>query len=719
MPEVQFSLSFRLVYLVLAAAMAIGLSWFVYRQTVPPISGRLKLVLTVLRAVGLFLVFSLLGEPLLSLITKSVEAPVVSILIDNSRSMTIRDSQGERKNSLLRAALSPIFRKLAEVTTLRYGLFSNEVNWVNSFSRDSLTLVGESTDIATALRTTREQAHTTNLQAVVILSDGNVTTGSSPLYEAEDLGLPVFAVGVGDTSERKDVLIRKLATNDIAYVGNRLPVNVTVRSSGFGGQRVDVVLKEDGKVLDRKMLTLEAGIREYEVALAFAPDKEGMQKFSAEVSGVPGELTERNNRSSFFTKVLRSKLRVLLVTGPPSQDVAACRRALEADKNLEVKTFIERVGGQFYEGSVSSRTIEESDCLVLVGFPSPTTSAGALSSVSNALSAGKPVLCVLSRTLDYTKLRQFESALPFSVQNGSTEEYQAFVEIPESQRNNSILKLSGEASSFENWSRLPPIFKTQSVFRIKPESEALATTRVQAVPLNDLFIISRNVGDRKSVALLGYGVWRWNLLSDAGSANVLEVFLSNAIRWLTTREEERRMRVQTAKQVFTTQEPVEFTAQVYDQSYRPVDNAQVSVSIQRGRTSNELSLSPLGNGRYEGLLSQLEEGDYRFSAKIHVDGKPVGQQEGRFSVGGLNAEFLEAKMNKQLLQLLAARTGGTYYDADRIDRLPEDMKNLANLHPRELTTSSAIELWTLSWTLGFAVFIFSLEWFLRKRRGML
>lgn len=719
MPEIQFSLSMKLALIVVAAAIAVSLSWFVYRITVPPLAQHLKLLLLSLRAIGLFLVFSLLGEPLLSLVTTSVEPPAVSVLVDNSRSMTIRDARGERKNSLLEVALSPSLRKVSEDGTLRFGLFSEKVRWLNSFSGDSLSLDGDASDIAGALTAVKEQSRAANVQAVVLISDGNATTGSSPLYEAEELNFPVFTVGIGDTTERKDVLVRKLATNDITYVGNRVPVNVTVRSSGLGGQRVEVLLRSGTKVLDRKMLSLDDGVREYEVALSFVPDAEGMQKFTVEVSAAPGELTERNNRSSFFTKVLRSKMRVLLVAGPPSQDVAFVRRSLETDKNLEVRTFVERAGGQFYEGTLSARLLDEHDCLVLVGFPSPASSSGTVAGISRALASGKPALCILNRTLDYTKLRQIEGALPFTLQSASSEEFQVFVEIPEAQRNNTILKLPGELSGVDQWSKLPPIFKTQSVFRIRPESEVLAVARIQTALMNDPFIVSRNFNGAKSLVVLGYGVWRWNLLSDAGSTSVLEPFLSNAVRWLTTREDEQRIRVQTAKQVFTTQEPVEFTGQVYDQSYQPVDNAQIAITVQADRKASELNLMPVGNGRYEGLLNQLEEGDYRFTAKILSDGKQIGEQQGRFSVGGLNAEFLETKMNKQMMQSLANRTGGRYYDAGSIDRLPADIKSLPNFQERELRSATDIELWNLAWTLGLALSIFSLEWFLRKRNGML
>ena len=58
-------------------------------------------------------------------------------------------------------------------------------------------------------------------------------------------------------------------------------------------------------------------------------EKEGIQKFTAEVANLPGELTTQNNRMNFFVKVLKSKLRMALIAGTPSEDVAFIRRAID------------------------------------------------------------------------------------------------------------------------------------------------------------------------------------------------------------------------------------------------------------------------------------------------------------------------------------------------------------------------------------------------------
>ncbi|MGH2569156.1 MAG: vWA domain-containing protein, partial [Bacteroidota bacterium] len=590
MSDLHLSFSFHPAFLLGAALGAFLLAWFTYRVTVPPVSRLLRILLATARGLALFLLMLFIGEPLLSLLRRTIDPPTTVVLIDDSRSMSIKDRAGERGAVLRDLLQSDAFRTLESVGAVRHALFSTRTRFLDSFSPDSLSLGGDGTDIAAALKRIKEAAATANIQAVVLVTDGNVTVGSSPAYEAEELGIPVFTVGVGDTSEQRDLLIRKVLTNAITYAGSKVPVNETLKSSGFGGERVEVTLHDVSGVLDRRVVSLGSGTREYAVPLSMIPQKEGTQKITVEVSRLKDELAYENNRSSFFTKVLKSRIRVLLIAGAPSVDVAFVRRALEADENVEVTSLIERGREQFYETAFSPALLHNAECLVLIGFPTGQTSAGVLTAVADAANNGKPMFFMMSRTMDFSKLRILEPHLPFSVQGGtplggSQDEYQAFFVVHEAQRNNALLKLAG-ANDAEPWSRLAPIYKLQMSFRTKPEAEILATTRVQNVTTNDPFLASRNINQKKSLALLGYGIWRWNMLTEPVSASgtVLEEFLSNAIRWLTTREDDRRVRVQAARETFAGQEPIEFIGQVYDENYRPVDDAQVLVTVTRGRS---------------------------------------------------------------------------------------------------------------------------------------
>jgi hypothetical protein len=721
MPELHLSFSWRPIFFFLAAAGSVALSLFAYRITVPPISSSVRRTLIALRSAGLFLLFLLLGEPILSHIVRIVVPPVVDVLVDNSRSMTIKDRSGRRQEALQSVLRSGVWLQLGEEGKLAYALFDEKVRIVASNPGDSLSLNGETTDIAAAFKETKRMAAASNLRAVILITDGNSTAGSNPLHEAEDLGIPVFAIGIGDTNEQKDVLIRKVLTNEIAYIGTRVPVNVTVHSAGYAGSQVRVSLSDGNDILDEKSLTLAGGARDYAVSLTMIPKKEGIRKFSVGVSQLPDELTVHNNEMSFFTKILRSKLRVVLLAGAPGEDVAFLRRLLAGDKNMDATVCIEKKDGQFYENPPSAQTFNEADCLLLVGFPGGSSSPQTLRLVSNAMQGGKPFLLVLSRATDFAKLRSFDAVLPFSVQSVSNNELQVFVSIPGDQSINPILRIGDREKTGDVWSALPPIFQTQGSFRPKPESEVLAAARFQGIPLNNPLIVARNIDGKKSLAVLGYGLWRWQMMSDAGSiaAQVPASFISNALRWLTTREDTRRIRIAPTKESFTSQEPVEFVAQVYDENYAPIDNAQVEVRAGRRGETNPITLDALGNGQYQGTIDHLPEGEYSFEGKAMLDGKELGGDRGTFTVGGLQAEYLETRMNKQLLEQIADHTGGRYYGPDDIGTLAKDIGVLPNFKSKELSTVTEYELWNSRWMLALAVSLFALEWFIRKRSGML
>jgi len=430
MPDFHLAFTVRTILLLAAIPASILFSFWSYCFTVPPISKSLKIILLSLRALALFLLFVLLGEPLLSLLTHSIQEPIVAVLIDNSKSMAIRERAGDRKQILMKTLESPSISKLQSVGVPQYILFDRSSKPLSSFSPESVTTNGDGTDIGAALKHLKDATGTQNIQAAILLTDGEFTVGTSPLYEAQELGLPVFTVGIGDSSEQRDVQIRRVLANDITYLGNRVPVNATVRSTGFRNERTEVTLQQDGRILDRKILVLEQGTREYAVPLSFVPAKEGVQKFTVAVSTLPDELTDRNNAMSFFTKVLKSKMKVLLVAGSPSQDVAFLRRALEGDKNVDLQPFIEEKNGDFYNTPMTAQTIADADCLVLVDYPNDATSAASFALIRDAVTGTKPFMFVLSRTMNFAKLRALEAALPFSVGETSTNEYQVFVSIP-------------------------------------------------------------------------------------------------------------------------------------------------------------------------------------------------------------------------------------------------------------------------------------------------
>ncbi len=723
MPEVHLSSSLHTFFLLAAFCAACGISFWMYRTTVPPIPQKIRRVLFVLRAVLFFLLLLLLGDPLLSFVTKKTKSPQIAVLVDCSQSMTIADRQGKRKETLRTLLHLPLWSDVRRFADLRYVRFDAKPHDAADFNADSLSFDGEATDISGALRFVKLHAEENNLQAVVLLSDGIATTGESPLYEADELALPIFTVGIGDTAEQKDLFIKNIRTNEVAYTGTRMPVSVTVHSSGFKNERAEILLKDEtGKVIDRRMQSLGAGSQEYSVPLSFIPEEEGMHKYSAEIPVLPGELTGQNNRFTFFVKALKSKMNIVLIAGSPSADAACVRRALEQDRTLSVSAYIGRPDGTYDGGDCSAAVLSAADCIVLDGFPAGWTKAPAVQDLSHAVcDLEKPLFFIDARIIDYARLHALDTALPFLFSDIHTGEFQVFASVSDLKQNDAVMKLRSAERTAPLWNALPPIYHSQISFIPKQGSNVLAALRLASSAADGPLIVTQHRGVQKSEAVLGYGIWRWKLLAeqDEDAAGLFDRFIQNSIAWLTAHDDDRQVRVQPIKRFFTSHEDADFEAQVYDEAYRTVDDAIVAVTAYCGTDRYVCNLAPSGSGLYQGTFGHVPAGDYRYTAAISAQGGKLGSDAGVFSVGSVPEEFYETKMNRPLLQQIAFRTEGKYYDAQNTASMADDLHHVPALKPHEQQKAAEFELRDSRVMLIILVLVFAIEWFLRKRFGMM
>ena len=663
----------------------------------------------------------LLFEPLLHIVHHNNQQPIIAFLMDNSQSMTITDGSRSRTDQVRQWLSGESMNAIRSVAGTKSFLFSSGIRQTSTTSGDSLNFSGETTNLSRALAQLKEQSAKQNIQAAVLVSDGNYTVGKNPLYDAEALGFPLYTIGVGDSTEHRDVLVEKVVTNNLAYADSRVPVDITVKSSGYNGERVQVELAQGGNVLDKGNITLAEGTREYPAKLFIEPHDEGTVKYTVSVSTLPGELTDRNNTKSFFVKVLKNKLRVLIIAGAANPDVSAVREALIEDEHLTVGSYVQKSSGDFYEGRISRPQIDSTDCLVLIGFPSSFTNTGVLQQIVDAIDhEKKPFLFLNGKAVDYPKLQSLEPYLPFAWLAISPVEMYVFPAVDDRHKTHPLVTLDGSVGA-NAWQQLPPIYRAQGLFRAKPEADVLASVKIQSYPVNEPLVLTRNINGQKSFALTGYGLWRWRLMAQGNpeTERLMPLLLTNAIRWLTTREDEKNVRIIPTKETFTTAEPVEFTAQVYDEQLRPVDNAEATVELKRGHETFQIALNVIGNGRYEGSTEGPGEGDYSFVGKATAGGRLLGEDKGRFSVGQMNVEFLQTKMNKQLLEQLAYRTGGVYYDISGSGNLAADLRSRVVFTQKDLVDKSELEMWNWQYLAAVIVLMLGLEWFVRKRNGML
>jgi hypothetical protein len=289
------------------------------------------------------------------------------------------------------------------------------------------------------------------------------------------------------------------------------------------------------------------------------------------------------------------------------------------------------------------------------------------------------------------------------------------------------MRVTGTEKDLELWNQLPPLFKTETFVEVKPESEVLSYIKINNASLKEPLIMTRAFRNQKAIAMMGYGLYRWKLVGYAEeiaknrteTPDLLDIFINNSFRWLSVDQDNKNVRIKTTKKHYTSNENVEFIAQVYDASYTPVDNAIVTVNIKGGRENRDITLSSLSNGRYYGSVEGLPGSQYSFIGDVMVNNVKLGSDNGNFSVGEINLEFMNLRLNSALLRNLAERTGGKFYFAKDAGKFLDDLKNDPKFKPMAITLRTELAIWNLPYILGIAILLFSIEWFLRKKFGLL
>lgn len=705
----------------------LALAIFTYRKTVPAISNFNRSILITLRALALALMLFAVFEPVLTIMSLSEKAPKVAVLLDNSVSAGLADGQGERKEAYKEALENAGLDALDE-ENLKVYLFGGETREIASASYDSVDHSAQTTNISKALRRAARAAENENIRAALLITDGAFNEGVNPIYDAEDFGRPVFAIGIGDSNRPKDVAIKSMLTNEVAYVENPSPVNVNLEVSGYDEGELKVELLNYNEKISEQIININPEKNDYSLLFEFLPDDPGIQKLIAKVSGLDEEITYRNNSSNEFINVLQNKRRFTIIAGAPSPDVSFIKNYLLTEKGAEVDVFAQLKGSMFKPQRPDMDDFYESDMIFLIGFPTRESPSDVIDMARKALASGKPCFFVYSPEVDRGKLKPLEPYLPFSILSSNKNEFYAEPNVSKDFIASPLLRIEGSAEDIEKWNSLPPLFKTETFVNPQPGAKIVMNFKAGGAALNEPLILTRNARGSKSVAALGYGFYRWKLSGYASAIarsgeqieDLFSIFMGNSVRWLSVDDENKKVSVKTAKRIYSTNESVEFIAQIYDAAYAPIDGATVEVSISGGDgEKREIILGSIGKGRYTGSIDGLGEGDYRFVGEARLENSKLGSDDGMFVVGETALEYYDLQMNVNLLRSISERSGGKFYLPATAKSFVEDLKNTGKFKSKPIADRRENALWNLPWLLAAAILFFSLEWFIRKKLGLL
>lgn len=707
--KIDLSFSFNTIFFFIGLIILAAYSFYVYRFTLPPVSRVKRFLLTALRALALVLLLFIFFEPVLTLTKKNILTPINLFFFDNSKSITINDGTNriEEVKSLI---------ELTKSTSIngnkQYYSFGSTVNLIDEDSLSTIKFSETVTDFSNIFSNVNQTEN--NIASITVISDGVITEGSTPIYSAEKLGIPVFTVGIGDSTKKNDVEIKNVINNEFIYAETPTTILATVINKGFSGKTSQISLYDNSQLIEQKNLVLDqSGVNS--VSFDYTPKQSGEKKLTLRISNQDGESTTLNNQKVFYINVLSNKINVLLLAGSPSADLTFIKNSLSTDQNLKVNTLTQISAGTFLEQNPIVK-LDSADIIYLIEFPTSATSEDLVTRLSTKLeNRNTPFFLLLSGEVDLKKLNRISSLLPFTVQMIDKNYLQVQPDIQLSELSNQVL----QNNLITDWNNLPPISQPIVSLTLKPESKLLAKVRINNQPRNNPLIVSRSFGSKRSLAVIGKDIWKWKLQTATKDLTLFDNFIFSSARWLNAPDDQKKVRIKTSKKIYSSNELVEFSAQVYDESFNPVNEAEVNLQINTSNIKEELNLTSVGGGLYEGSFSSTKNGDYVFNGTATINDKSLGEDKGSFNVGDVEIEMIDSRMNYEFLSLLSAQTNGKYFNPDQYEMLLNYLSRLNQTSTKEKLVTTEIRLWSDEWLLIIVILLFATEWFIRKRAGLL
>lgn len=692
--------------------------------------------------------------------------PLLTILVDQSASMETRDAVDGRSRFEQAAALArSATTDLAERYDMRIRSFADDWSQASPQSLATLAPDGATTNLASAIDGALDESCVQG-QAILLLSDGvhNASGGTFSVREAVSkarvLAAPVYVHTVGGSAAVDDLEVALNLPQELGFVGQRVPVTVTITHRGNLAASTTLSLLRNGEVVDTRDVTLTPD-GSAEEQFDVSEEQAGLYRYEIQAETSSDEVTSVNNTAALLLRVVDEPVRVLLLEGKPYWDTKFLMRKLAADPSIELVSIVKMAEGRLLQRTVTHvRNEDESSA-------SPTAADGqekadpdsavvqsdqwviredAAAILADPDALSKYQVVILGRSADdfLSEEAVMELRKWLAEGNGSLVCFRGSPSSEISQRLGQLMPVRWTATSETRFrvqlteagralrwlppardnedvlAALPSLASVNRIDRPKPLATVLATTATagtgEAVPV----VAYQPVGNGRVVVVEGAGMWRWAFLPPGQQAGdeVYGMLWRSLTRWLVSNVgllPSQRLALRTDRVTFGTEESVTATMLLRKGEFE-ADIPEVELTGPDDEKIGSFEAVPLGEqlGEYQLRFGRLPEG--RYAARVAgAEQEEIGAATW-FDVRGNLTERLDVSARPELMKQIALGSGGEVLEKVETGELAGRFEeHLRRTQPERTVQEAAWDRW---WILVGAFLLWGATWGLRRWSGL-
>ena len=729
---------------VLVAAGALALIAVMYSR-VRAVRRRDRIVLATIRAACVLLVLACLMRPTVVLSSAVNQRNVFAVLLDDSRSMRLRDVNGTARLAAMQGVFADtagLMRKLSQRFALRVFRFAADAGPASGAA--ALTGAGGRTDLAGALDVTREDLAGMPLAGVVVVTDGADNGGgdlSSALLALRARRVPVYTVGVGQERFERDVAVERVTAPASVLSGSTVLIEAAIGVRGAGGETTTIGVEANGRIVASEEIRLPESGDIARVRLRVPPLPPGTYRLSVVARPLTNEAVVENNAYHTVLEVRPGPVRILYLEGEPRPEFAFLRRAVAADSSLEVVGLMRSADKKFLRlgvhdslelvtgfpskreelfkyraiilGSIESSFFTGDQLRMLADFVSQRggtlLALGGRAALREGGYTGTPMAEVLPVMLEATANDTSAPPLSLAVRPTAAGFGHAALQLR-----------AGDAANVARWDSLPPLTSVNRLGSLRSGATVLLEGRAggksgtgQPVPVLAFQRYGRGMG-----AVLGVqDTWLWRMDASIPVEDETHSTLwRQLLRW-TVEGVPDQVEIAAVPSRVGPGEPVTLRAHVTDSTFLDVNSASVTARVitpSGRRVDVPMEWSLREDGSYTGRFISEEAGVYALSAEARRGRDTTRSSGGAMLADDQGADVEQAELRSPLLRRIAKETGGRYYPLSESGRLADD----AVFTEAGVTVRDARDLWDMPAIFLVLVTLMGAEWIYRRRRGL-
>ena len=742
-----------LVVSILVAAA--GLGWLIrsrLAQAAPVIRSWRAGVIWGLQALLAALLLALLWQPAITVAELKPQQNIIAVLVDDSRSMAISEDGSTRQAQAVKALRNGVLDSLNRSFQTRLYRVDDAPARIESLK--DLEAKAPTTRIGDSLKQLSEETSDLPIGAVVLLSDGDDNTGGigqDAINALRARHIPVHTVGFGRERSAHDVELDDAVVAPRALADSRLAAKVTFHQRGYAGGTVNLTVRDvssgQPKILAARGVTLGPDGNLQSETLMFNVGGAGAKTLQIAADPLPGEQNTANNTLTRVVNAASEPRRILYIEGEPRWEYAFIRQAEEDDRMVQISSIVRTTENKFYRQGLSDPKeladgfpTRAEDLFVYQAIVIGSVNAGFFTPDQQELirefvdRRGGGLLMLGGQFAlgdgdwNASKLTDLlPTALPLQAgtfhreadpRNGTAH---TTAELAPAGMDSVMTRLVDDpAANAAKWKKLPYLMDYEDPGMAKPGATVLAnmiTPEGRKLPL----LITESFGRGRTAILATGGIWRWQMSSPLGDT-AHNLFWQQLLRWLVS-DTPGHVAASVPSQMLLDNGAVTITAQVGDDQYNPARDAKVEAHILGpGGVSALVEMSPVPDspGQFQAAWRAPKAGAYLTEVTAQRNDpktggvKELGRDVLTFQRMDGVAENFHIEQNRELLERLAAQTGGQYWTPADLTKLPAAIP----FSEAGVTVRETKDLWNLPLVFLFLLLLRFSEWWLRRKWGI-